>query len=275
MLMPRQFCREGHHPTWWKTSLLLAASSLLFCGCSTGHASSPFSMYSSPLLDGEMRAQRTQEATFHANTAPRQSRPADNTRPKPTQTQRPPATAPKTPGQAGPALATSSISSISSTPAHAANYVWTVYAANQITLPAEARSNIPTLYRTCRQDGQIFHTKPRVGDLAFFHNTFDANDDTRNNDWYTHVAIVENLTSAGQITLLGYQGKQLQRFRMNLEQVDTSTSPTGTVLNSEIRARNNQDAPFTQYLSSQLFAGYCSLLNKNQKIAFIDDWRPD
>ncbi len=293
MLMSQRYCTNSRYPTLWKTSLLLAASALLFAGCSTGQTPSPFFMYSSPLLDGEMRAQRTQETTLYATSSPdsgkkkqvyaRQSKPANVSYSMRTKT-RPPSSSPATTAPvASPALATSSLSSIStannrsnaSTPEHAANYVWTAYATNQIGLPQEARANIPALYRACRQDGEVSHSNPRIGDMAFFHNTFDANDDTRNNDWYTHVAIVENIDPSGQITLLGYQSKQLQRFRMNLEQVDAATSRDGTVLNSEIRVRSNKEAPFTQYLSGQLFAGYCSLVDRNQNLTLLDNWRPD
>lgn len=269
-----------------KALFLLILSATLFAGCSTAQSSSPFFMYSSPLLDGDMRAQRTQDTTYHSISTPssgkakpvyvRQSHPTTNTPAKSNSSSQKP-----TP-TAHPALATSAPRTTSpalnhsahSTSRHAANYAWTTYAANNVDLPQEARSNIAVLYRACRERGEVSHNKPRPGDLAYFHNTFDANKDNRNNDWYTHVAIVETVAPHGQISLLRYQNKHVQRFHMNLEHVDSSQSPDGTILNSELRPQTSQDAPFTQYLSGQLFAGYCSLLGQQQDLIVIDNWQP-
>lgn len=285
-------------------ALGVITSILLLSACSTTH-SSPFFMYSSPLLDGDMRAQRTPDNSFDpvdssntpssnrhyvldhtstsARTNPRQAhtylantkQPAAN-EPIPKKPNALPAHALASTKTASAALNHSAtLRSGNSGSAHAADYAWSMYALNKTELPDDARTSIPAMYRACRDSGEIFHhNNPRVGDLAFFHNTIDANQDGRNNDWYTHVAIVEEISPSATIALLGYQNGQVQRFYMNLRQIDSSHAPDQTILNTALRTQTKSDAPFTQYLSSQLFAGFCSLLGQQSELNIVDNWQP-
>lgn len=160
-------------------------------------------------------------------------------------------------------------------PAKAAAFVWDVYRVNGVSFDRGARTDVAALYRACKKAGKVYHSsKPAIGDLVFFHNTDDYNGDTRNNDWYTHVALVESVGDAGQVALLGFHDGQVREQQLNLEQPDAMASRHGQQLNSQLRPRRDQDPPFTQYLSGQLFAGFCSALGDRSEFVVIDNWKP-
>lgn len=155
-----------------------------------------------------------------------------------------------------------------------AAYVAAVYKINGVEFSEEQRSSIPAMYRRCRTNHATFsNEKPQPGDLAFFHNTVDANEDGRNNDWYTHVALVESV-DGGVVTLLGYRDGEVRSFKMNPEQPDATRTRHGKTANSRIRPKRDDDPPFTQHLAGQLFAGYCALLGDKKELIVIDNWRP-
>jgi surface antigen len=168
----------------------------------------------------------------------------------------------------------------SSGPSPAANpessceYVAAVYAANEVDVGPEAKHSIAELFRRAQDQGQVYHTsRPAVGDLAFFHNTFDRNRDGRNNDWYTHVALVESVAADGTITLLSYLGGKVDRSFMNLE-APTLASREGSVVNSRLRRESDRDPAYTEYLAGKLFAGFGSLLGNRSEVIVLDDWKP-
>ncbi len=162
-----------------------------------------------------------------------------------------------------------------SAPALAADYVWSVYQLNGVTFSQKARRSIPTLFRECKERGKIYHSsRPAVGDIVFYHNTDDHNGDGRNNDWYTHAAIVESHGDGGRITLLGYRGEEVERFVMDLESPDAAKTRHGEVANAQLRPKRAGDAPFTQYLAGQLFAGSCAVLGDRADIVVVDNWQP-
>ncbi len=152
----------------------------------------------------------------------------------------------------------------------AAAYAHAVLSVNDVELPDEARESIPELYRQCRAAGGLYHSnQPNVGDLVFFHNTYDANQDGRNNDWYTLVGIIEGGNSRGGVDFLAFHEGRVQRLQINLDAVGDRAS------NSRLRQESAEDPPFTQYLSGQLFAGYCDILGDRSDLVVIDNWTPD
>lgn len=159
--------------------------------------------------------------------------------------------------------------------AHAADYIWSVYALNGVRFSPESRQSIPKLFHACKERGKIYHSsQPAVGDIVFFHNTVDSNQDGRNNDWYTHAAIVESQTETGSVTLLSYRGDKVARTLMSLESPDASMDRHGTEINTQLRAPVDGDAPFTQYLAGQLFAGTCAALGDQAQFVIVDNWEP-
>ena len=131
------------------------------------------------------------------------------------------------------------------------------------------------MYRHCRGEEAAYQNRePAAGDIAFFHNVFDANDDGRNNDWYTHVAIVEGVDASGTVHLLGYRDGKVRSFTMNLEHPDARELGGGQPANTRLRPKRDDDPPFTQHLSGQLFAGYCALLGGKSELVVVDNWQP-
>ena len=158
----------------------------------------------------------------------------------------------------------------------AAGYVFDVLSVNGIEFDGGTAESIPAMYRTCRAEGETFQSgDANIGDLVFFHNTYDANDDGRNNDWYTLVGVIEHIDSDGTITFLAYLGGQVRSLKMNLEHLDQHQRTDGQVTNSRLRKKDSDDPPFTQYLAGQLFAGFCDVLGDTTELILIDQWTPE
>ena len=162
-------------------------------------------------------------------------------------------------------------------PAHAAEYVMAVYRINGIDLGVEPNDNaIAEIYNTVKEQGSIYHaTRPAVGDLVFFHNTFDRNNDKRNNDWYTHIGLIERVEGDGTIHVLSYLDGKVQSVVINLEHPKIAKDDrTGSTWNDKLRARTPDDPPFTQYMGGELFAGFGNILGNRTEFVVIDNWTP-
>lgn len=158
----------------------------------------------------------------------------------------------------------------------AAGYIFTLLRVNEIPIGDEAATSIPEIFRYCRAEGGVYHSsRPNVGDLVFFHNTYDVNDDGRNNDWYTLVGIVEAVQSNGTVDFLAYNRDVVIRQHVNLDEPSQRHLTGQREINSRLRNEAHDDAPFTQYLAGQLFAGYCNILGDRDDLIVIDNWSPD
>ncbi|MCB9637557.1 MAG: CHAP domain-containing protein [Myxococcales bacterium] len=116
-------------------------------------------------------------------------------------------------------------------------------------------NGVKRIYRYSRHIGAFHDRKiPEVGDLIFWHGTYDVNRDGRLNDPWTHIAIVESVDRHGTITFLHAEKTRVRRGRMNLllphHQRDTNYN---TLLR---RCRQPGDRCHT----SELWAGFATLL---------------
>ncbi|TXD38539.1 hypothetical protein FRC98_06565 [Lujinxingia vulgaris] len=298
---------------WKSTGWAVMAMAMASAGCAAS-TSAPFHMYASPVLEDELAPPGarglsgednasagvlpTQVYVYRSNAGPaqpgqRRSRPA----PGATQPSRAPmdsvarpqrpALASYRPGAAATGSSATNAESASMPPAPrgpaapkadgplAAAYVHAVFELNGVTFAEDAASSVPELYRACRTEGKVYHSsRPAIGDMVFFHNTYDANDDGRNNDWYTAVGIVEELQSEGTVSVLAYLGDGVRRLYLNLEQVDREELSAGDQANSVLRGQHESDPPFTQYLAGQLFAGFCNALGDRDELMVVDNWQP-
>lgn len=160
------------------------------------------------------------------------------------------------------------------TPRHAVSYVAHTYALNGVEFENADRLRIVDLYRSVQKAGTIYHSKkPVAGDLVFFHNTYDANGDRRNNDWYVHVGVIETVDKDGTITFLSYRDKQVKRDRMNLHHPHEETLD-GATINSSLRTAQKGDPAYTQYLAGELFAGFGAVLGDVDQVMVVDTWSP-
>lgn len=101
--------------------------------------------------------------------------------------------------------------------------------------------------------------RPRIGDLAFFDDTHDRNEDGRRNDPLTHIAIVVGLEPDGTI-LLAHDGTSQGRalFKMNLYQPDEALNEQGERINTALRRRSKKGRKQERLLSGQLWRGFAS-----------------
>lgn len=109
-------------------------------------------------------------------------------------------------------------------------------------------NGVKRLYSCLRDNKLIFNTaNPKVGDLIFWDNTWDRNEDGKFNDYFTHTGMVVDVADDGTITYLHHNYRKGLIFEtMNL------LSPNNTKLNSAMRMRGSPAAPGGQYLASHL-----------------------
>jgi hypothetical protein len=124
-------------------------------------------------------------------------------------------------------------------------FVISVWRSAGLTPPLRAgRSRSEALQRGSRSVA-----RPRPGDLAFFHHTYDRNHDGRPNDRFTHVALVEAVDGQ-RVTLLHRGSAGVERIRMDLSR------PADPRANDPVRKPGRRDAPGTRVLAGELFAGF-------------------
>jgi NlpC/P60 family len=129
-------------------------------------------------------------------------------------------------------------------------FVRRVYDEARVPLPASAskgRSQSEAMYRALAPA-----RRPRPGDLAFFHRTYDR-DSGAGRDLFTHVALVEKVEGS-RVTLIHRAGSGIRRLVMNVAR------PADPRENGAVRRRRILDRPGTRYLAGELFAGYASAI---------------
>ena len=129
--------------------------------------------------------------------------------------------------------------------------VCAAYATSGQTLSGSSKS----LYEEAESAG-LLHTRPvpHLGDIAFFDNSYDRNNNGRRDDTLTHVAVVESVDEAGTITLVHLGSGQVGRIQMNLHR------PDDRAVNSYLRAPSDRDGG--PRLTGELWRGFGSLWAK-------------
>lgn len=124
----------------------------------------------------------------------------------------------------------------------------------------DAKANgVRLIHHHIRRHGK-FHQGPvvRPGDLVFFDNTWDYNQDGLVNDPLTHVGIVERQEQDGTVIFISRVAGAIERYRMNLALPHVHRTAEGRVLNDYIRRKDFNDSVNTAYLTGQLFAAFGS-----------------
>ena len=107
---------------------------------------------------------------------------------------------------------------------------------------------------------RVLHRRrvPSPGDVAFFDDTYDADDDGRLGDPLTHVAVVETVDASGTITLVHVGSKGIVRILMNLKHPEDRYDGAGNLINSLLRSKQGGDTPRTKYLSGERWVAFAS-----------------
>ena len=131
---------------------------------------------------------------------------------------------------------------------------------SDIELAAGAHGSlVKALYSRLETSGQTFSgtERPAAGDLIFFSNTYDRDQDERPDDWFTMAGIVERIDGDGTIQFIGFAQGKIQRLWMNLERPSAIRNESyAKVLNSQLRRKSLTDRPFTRYYAGELFASF-------------------
>ena len=153
-------------------------------------------------------------------------------------------------------------------------YILAVYSINNVDLRKTVGGRTPTiseLYQYAFKKKLVYQSaRPAIGDLAFFHNTYDRNQDGRWNDWHTHVGIVESVDKNHTVSILVWQDNKIQRIYMNLKYPEIHKNKKGVLLNTQLRPDENGQRGTT----SKLFGGFANLLGNASQITVIDNWVP-
>jgi hypothetical protein len=121
--------------------------------------------------------------------------------------------------------------------------------------------SVAHMFDAATQLDAVHHNpQPYVGDLVFFHNTYDRNKNGKQDDQYSHIAVVVDVEPDGTI-VMAHHGSKRSYIRMNLdpELVHRKTDDDGKVLNSVLKYR--YDAPFDWplRLTSQNWAAFATV----------------
>lgn len=159
-------------------------------------------------------------------------------------------------------------------PVLAMAYVRATYELNGQPFPEDAQMPVD-IYRMATRSGGLYHTEyPAAGDVVFFSNTHDMNADGRDNDFYSHVGIVEAVADDGTVSVISYMDGGVQHTSMNLVMAQ-EREVDGREINTPMRARQGEDGS-AAWLSSHLTVGFAAFLGPEvETVHLIDQWQPD
>lgn len=109
-------------------------------------------------------------------------------------------------------------------------------------------------------DALHWESVPRVGDLVFFDDTHDRNNNGRWDDDLTHIGVVIDVTPDGT-AYFAHGGTSRGRVigAINVDRFDEHEDEAGNLLNSYVRQPAWNDAPGSMYLAGELWAGFATV----------------
>ncbi|MBN2694427.1 adenylate/guanylate cyclase domain-containing protein [bacterium] len=118
------------------------------------------------------------------------------------------------------------------------------------------------MHQYFEENGKIFKNgDPKKGDIIFFDNTYDRNNNKKADDTFTTVGIVSDIDSEGTINFFYYTKNSVKVYQMNLKNPKTEFLTEKNVkksLNTKMMWRTKQQSDFPE-LSSELFNSFGSL----------------
>ena len=117
-------------------------------------------------------------------------------------------------------------------------------------------NGVTRIYRYLEDKDLLYRTLgPAPGDIIFWDNTYDKNEDGKPNDLLTHVGMVVDVDNKGNIDYIHHNYRKGIVFaRMNLNNPDTYAETVNgeqIIVNSAMRMKGSPG--FDKWLSSQLY----------------------
>lgn len=123
---------------------------------------------------------------------------------------------------------------------------------------ASLRGSSKDLYELAQDEGLLHRKKrPFVGDIVFFDDTYDRNNNRRRDDELTHVGVVESVNADDTVTVVHLSNSGVNRLRMNLHSPHDTESRNGMVLNDPLRSSGDRDGG--PVLAGELWRAFGSL----------------
>ena len=117
---------------------------------------------------------------------------------------------------------------------------------------------VAQIYAHAEAAGLIHHNPiPHIGDLVFFDNTHDRNNNGTWDDVRTHIAVVIDVEPDGT-AVLAHKGSKYALLRMNLLHPMAKKGPEDQEWNGHLRRYGRTDT-WSLYLASQLWSGFATV----------------
>ncbi len=127
-----------------------------------------------------------------------------------------------------------------------------VYEPAGVDLMTDGRpgdNGVTAIHRTAKRVGALRAKSPAPGDLVFFRETYDRNNDGKKNDGLTHVGVVETVSQTGEVVFVHRGAKGVVRARLDVK------NPTSKDTNDVLRVANKRERA---RLTGELFVDYAT-----------------
>jgi hypothetical protein len=125
-------------------------------------------------------------------------------------------------------------------------------------LQKHAGNGVTRLFNVLDDEGLLYETEhPQTGDLIFWDNTWDRNNDGKWNDYLTHIGMVVNTDKQGMIEYIHHNyRKGIIIEKMNLAKPDVHVERVGNKyveINAPMRMQGSGPKDDNRWLASQLY----------------------
>ncbi len=132
-----------------------------------------------------------------------------------------------------------------------------IYAKAGVLIANAGALSSKALFSLVDAEGALHQQQPLPGDLVFFDNTWDENNNGRDDDDpLSHVGVVEAVLPDGTVVFVHRIGKVVVRWHMNLQRPHDRVDEKGAVLNHWLRAARGRRPSAT---TAELFVAFGTL----------------
>lgn len=124
---------------------------------------------------------------------------------------------------------------------------------------------VKNIYRTLKEKNLLYYNNPQPGDIIFWDNTYDANQDQLfGNDPLTHVGIIMKIDEDNTIHYLhaDYYTRTITTNKMNLNKPDLYKDENGKIINDVLFSPLSKTVNTPLRLSSQLYKNSGNAIDK-------------